>query len=207
MAVVDKFVRSAPVDRSPPQYEVIELRIGELRQLFNAIDPSPFRERDLHQNAEAFILGWARDMPRKARLAMFVYVDRPIAPDDPAVVCDAVRAFFSQRANGSRQRLRQMLRIGRTNLIIGITFLVASVGLGGLVAHTLPGRPIAEILRASLLIGGWLAMWRPLETFLFDWWPIRSETALFDRLSAMPVRVLGTPSRNSQSRVGPATLK
>jgi hypothetical protein len=27
--------------------KIIEVRVGELRQLFNAIDPSPFRERDL----------------------------------------------------------------------------------------------------------------------------------------------------------------
>ena len=207
MAVPDISVRPAESEPTPPRQEVIELRIGELRQLFNAIDPSPFRERDLDQNAEAFILGWARELPRKARLAMLVYVDRPIATEDPAVVRDAVRAFFSQRANGSRQRLRQLLRIGRTSLVIGITLLAASVGLGSLVANTLPGRPIAGILRESLLIGGWLAMWRPLDTFLYDWWPIRSEAALFDRLSAMPVRVLSTQSRNSQPSVGTATLK
>jgi hypothetical protein len=32
-------------------------------------------------------------------------------------------------------------------------------------------------------------MWRPLEVFLYDWWPIRAEARLFDRLSAMPVRI------------------
>lgn len=32
-------------------------------------------------------------------------------------------------------------------------------------------------------------MWRPLEIFLYDWWPIRSEAQLSDRLAAMPVRI------------------
>lgn len=32
-------------------------------------------------------------------------------------------------------------------------------------------------------------MWRPLEIFLYDWWPIRSERKLYDRLSSMPVLV------------------
>jgi len=45
-------------------------------------------------------------------------------------------------------------------------------------------------LRESLLIGGWVAMWRPLEVFLYDWWPIRLEARLYDRLSAMPVRIV-----------------
>ena len=32
-------------------------------------------------------------------------------------------------------------------------------------------------------------MWRPLEVFLYDWWPILGEVRLFDRLSQMPVRI------------------
>ena len=48
----------------------IEVRVAELRQLFNAIDPSPFRERDLDPNAEQFIVDWARDLPRDAPLAL-----------------------------------------------------------------------------------------------------------------------------------------
>jgi hypothetical protein len=51
------------------------------------------------------------------------------------------------------------------------------------------GSRIGEILRESLTIGGWVSMWRPLEIFLYDWWPIRREAQLSDRLAAMPVRI------------------
>ena len=50
------------------------------------------------------------------------------------------------------------------------------------------------MLRESLLSGGWVAMWRPVEIFLYDWWPIRAEARLFDRLAAMPVRIEYTRS-------------
>src|SRR6185436_19737102 len=36
---------------------------------------------------------------------------------------------------------------------------------------------------------GWVAMWRPLEVFLYDWWPIRADARLLQRLSTMPVRI------------------
>ena len=39
--------RPAAGDALPQRCQVIEVRVAELRQLFNAIDPSPFRERDL----------------------------------------------------------------------------------------------------------------------------------------------------------------
>jgi hypothetical protein len=32
-------------------------------------------------------------------------------------------------------------------------------------------------------------MWRPLEAFLYDWWPIRADARVFDRLAIMPVRI------------------
>ena len=34
-------------DPIPPKCSVIEVHVGELKQLFNAIDPSPFRDKDL----------------------------------------------------------------------------------------------------------------------------------------------------------------
>jgi hypothetical protein len=42
-------------DPFPRNCELIEVHVAELKQLFNAIDPSPFRERDLDPNAEEFI--------------------------------------------------------------------------------------------------------------------------------------------------------
>jgi len=77
--------------------------------------------------------------------------------------------------------------------VIGIACLAISLALGDVLARALGGRPIAEILRESLVIGGWVAMWRPMELFLYDWWPIRAEARLADRLAAMPVRVVGEP--------------
>ena len=57
------------------------------------------------------------------------------------------------------------------------------------VAGWLADTPFANLARESLSIGGWVAMWRPLEVFLYDWWPIRAEARLFDRLALMPVEI------------------
>lgn len=43
-------------DSIPPKCSVIEVLVGELKQLFNAIDPSPFRDKDLDPEAEEFIV-------------------------------------------------------------------------------------------------------------------------------------------------------
>jgi len=177
-------------DSIPPKCAVIEVHVGELRQLFNSIDPSPFRSRDLDPKAEEFIVGWAKDLPRNVALALVVDLDRQAGlRDEAAVLRDAIHEFFRQRAQTYRQQLRELFRLGRTSLIIGLTVLAGAIALGDFLANLLKAIRIGEILRESLTIGGWVSMWRPLEIFLYDWWPIRNEAQLSDRLAAMPVRI------------------
>ena len=42
-------------------------------------------------------------------------------------------------------------------------------------------------------------MWRPLEVFLYDWWPIRAEARLGDPSSAMPVRIVHKAETSSEA--------
>jgi hypothetical protein len=73
--------------------------------------------------------------------------------------------------------------------VIGLVALASAIALGDFLAALMKGSRIGEIVRESLTIGGWVSMWRPLEIFLYDWWPIRSEARLSDRLAAVPVRI------------------
>lgn len=176
-------------DKIPQSCELIEVHVTELRLLFNPIDPSPPGEKDLDPKAVEFIVSWARSAHRDARLALQVYVDRPGGSDDASTVGDAIHEFFKQRSLSARRRLSQLFRVGRTSLLIGIVFLAVAVTLAGLVNRALGEKPVGALIRESMVIGGWVAMWRPLEIFLYDWWPILAERKLYDRLSAMPVRI------------------
>jgi hypothetical protein len=183
-----------------PKCEVIEVRVAELRQLFNAMDPSPFREKDLDSNAEEFIVSWAREAGRDTPLCLLVHLDRGAGvPEEPMLLRDAVHEFFGNRVLRSKQRLRQLFRVGRVSLMIGLAFLAVSIGMGDLLATAMTGRRLGELLRESLLIGGWVAMWRPLEIFLYEWWPIRAEARLYQKLSAMPVRIAYRGDHKSDS--------
>jgi len=176
-------------DEIPADCELIEIHLTELKQLFNPIDPSPPREKDLDSRAEEFIVAWARASKRDARLALQVDVDAATVTGAPEIVGSAVHEFFRQRSLSASRRLSQLFRVGRTSLLIGVVFLPPAVALAGLVDRALGEGPVGALLRESLVIGGWVAMWRPLEIFLYDWWPIQAERKLYDRLSVMQVKV------------------
>ena len=185
---------SEPTRDDPPKdCAHLEVHVANLKQLFNSLDPTPFRERDLDPRAEEFIAGWAAELHSEVPLCLVIQVDGPAPPAaEVTVLSEAVREFFKQRAVVTRRRLRQLFQVGRTSLVIGMAALALSIVLGDIAANLTNGVRFGSIFSESLLIGGWVAMWRPLEVFLYDWWPIRAEARRFDRLSDMTVRVVAS---------------
>jgi hypothetical protein len=175
-------------DGFPPGCALIEVHVSDLKELFNSFDPTPFHKRDLDPDAEEFIAGWARELKPDVPLGLVVHADREGSPKASEDVRAAVRDHFQRRAEETRRRLRLLFHNGRIALVIGLTAVAASLAIGDLVEAMLGEYRFAGILREGLVIGGWVAMWRPLEIFLYEWWPIRAEARLFDRLSAMSVR-------------------
>jgi hypothetical protein len=168
----------------------IRVCVRELTQIFNAIDPSPFAERDLNDEAERFIVSWARDLPADAPLALTVEVSRAAPLHDPGPpVQEAVHVFFARRAETTSRELRALLRRGRTSLVIGLLFLTACVVASDLATNRVHDAHLAGVLREGLTVAGWVAMWRPMEIFLYSWWPLVGDRRLYQRLSRMPVQV------------------
>jgi hypothetical protein len=178
-------------DEIPPNSDVIDVHVSELIQIFNSLDPSPFHEKDLDDDADEFIVGWAREFPRDKPLALRVHLDKPsVAPEMANALRAAVHGFYARRSTVAVQRLRELFRVGRTSLAIGLVFLGACLVAGNQVTKTWGDSGVAAIVRESLLIGGWVAMWRPLEIFLYGWVPVRRDRQLYDRLSTMAVRIV-----------------
>lgn len=164
----------------------IEMRLGSAAQLFNSMDPSPFHERDLDHDAEAFIVGWARELPAEAEIRLLVTLR---SREEPAVgerIRDSVRNYFAARESSLRRELRLLLSEGRTALGIGLAFLGLTLTLARLVPADVAW---GGIVREGLTICGWVGMWRPLEIHLYRWWPLLREVRLHRRLSRSEVVV------------------
>ena len=73
-----------------------------------------------------------------------------------------------------------------SRLAIGVVFLFVCIVIRQL-AYSFGS--VSEIVAEGMLIVGWVAMWRPLEIFLYDWWPIRRRSLVLGKLAAMPVTV------------------
>lgn len=154
------------------------------------MDPSPFRSKDLHPSAEEYIVDSARELSAGTPLTLVLHVDQPATlPEEERVVGEAIHAHFARLAGLAQRNLRRLLRRGWISLAIGLSFLAAALTGSASVTRLLGEGAMATVFRESLMIGGWVAMWRPLELFLYDWWPVLGERRLYDRLGSMTVRV------------------
>jgi hypothetical protein len=165
---------------------LIELKLRDLRQLFHHLDPAPFAEKDLDPAAEAWIEDSVRELGPGRALRLRIWLPpEQVASADAGTLPVAIQNYFAARARQLRLELNQLLRRALTNLLIGVTFLAVCLTL----RESLVASGRFELLSEGLLIIGWVALWRPVENFLYDWWPVARRIRRLTRISRIPVEV------------------
>ena len=175
-----------------PQFSLtpIEVKVENVSQLFDTMDPFPFSERDLDKDAEEYIVGWARELPRHEHISIIVHVPiDELARHNSESVGVAIRRFFDYRVGVIGRDLREMFRIGRMAALIGLLALAFCLTANQVLAGRLRETTFARFLEESLVIVGWVANWKPIEIFLYDWWPLVRRRNLYRRLAQATIEL------------------
>ena len=153
------------------------------------MDPSPFHEKDLDHDAEEFILSWAQEFHRHEPVDLIVHLEKlPEGQDARRIIEEAVHNYFAYRARLNQLEFKRLMKQGRMSLLVGLSFLGLCLLIIELLLLNRPGA-LPSFLTQSLTIAGWVAMWRPMEIYLYSWWPLRRRGQIFEKLSRMPVTV------------------
>lgn len=172
-----------------PGVHHIELNLHDIDQLFNTMDPSPFHQKDLDHDAEEFILSWAHEFHRRDPVDLIVHLEKlPEGRDAKRIIEEAVHNYFAYRSRLNRMEFKRLMKQGRISLVVGLAFLGFCLLIIELLSLNRPGG-LPNFLTQSLTIAGWVAMWKPMEIYLYQWWPLRARGQIFEKLSRMPVEV------------------
>ncbi len=145
----------------------------------------------------ALLLGAADELPRKAPMKLVFWIsEAPSAGLPDATLTEAVRAHLEYEVARLDRQIQQHMRRGQVFLLFGLTVLVVFLTLAELTS-AMPTGHLRQIVREGLVITGWVAMWRPIEVLLYDWWPLVEERRVYERLYEAPIEVRHEPDAAS----------
>lgn len=168
---------------------LVEVRVKNPLQLFDARDPAPFRERDLDDDFLEYIVASAKEFSFSTPIKIAIYVEDPESKDlNTSSTREAIQSYLSYRIEIQRGELKAFMRRAQFFLLIGLTILITCISVAqSLLVPSPPG--YLGILREGIVIFGWVSIWKPIELILFDWFPLYEKIKLYEKLLKTDINI------------------
>jgi hypothetical protein len=164
----------------------IEVKVKSDRQLFDARDPSPFRERDLDDDFVEYYLSSAREFSFHTDLKLIIHIDEEIETLTNDSIKAGIYDFFQYKIDLQKRELKSYIKRAQYFLVVGLIILFICLYLANLV----PEVGILGIFKEGLVIFGWVSLWKPIELVLFDWEPLYANLKLFRKLLGTEIEII-----------------
>lgn len=176
-----------------PKKEVeMTLMLASLDQLLTTTDPETFHAKGVDDDAHTYIFGEANKyiLTRPAHLLVSL-PKKEVRPETEKVVQTILHNFFAYQQLEAERSIHRMFWQGRISFVVAVLFILACMTLAFLIHDPDFSVFWRDIMVAGLTIAAWVALWQPIEIFLYDWWPIRRDIQVYRKLSQMDIRVVG----------------
>lgn len=164
----------------------LEIKVQELRQLFDERDPAPFRQKDLDDDAADYMVSCFRDLPQDPEM-LVIYAGKEIPSQfSAAEVTQALHDFFQFEAERTQRQMRFTLQTGLRSLLIGFSFLT----LFSFISYVLRQQPesiMINMVKETIYLLELVSMWRPVQIFLYEWWPYIELKNIYLKLAKIKV--------------------
>ncbi len=160
---------------------IVEIAVPEYNHLFDERDPTRFRRKDLDDDAVEYIVSAVQEItiPRLSHIEIFL--EKATSLEEQNVVTEAVHNFFEYESDMMKRKINSTFKKGLKSLLIGIVFL--SLAILGTVFLKDRDHFLALFFKEGVLLIGWVSMWKPINIFLYDWWPMADLKKIYDCLS------------------------
>jgi hypothetical protein len=163
----------------------VDVRVPAIENLFDKRDPAPFRERDLDPSLREYLVESAEDLLSRGPPRLVFWLEKPCAPNE---LEEPVRAHFNYELERLTRNRHRDVRLGYVALLIAFSLIALFISLAQFVAAELT-TPFGAALKETLIISGWVLLWRPVEVLIYDGLPWRRRRAVLRNLLVSPIDV------------------
>jgi hypothetical protein len=177
----------------PHRTETVEIKIKDIKQLFNSFDPSPFLEKDLDDDAVEYITTSFLEYPMKTGIKITVHMpENKKGKFNEDHIKDAIRNFYVYKNIIEDNNIKLKIEEGKKSLYIGLGFLVSCLFIREMITAHLVKNIFTIITSEAFLIFGWVAMWKPISNILYDWWPQKNLKKIYEKISKAEIDFIYT---------------
>ncbi|MDB4984611.1 MAG: hypothetical protein JWM20_790 [Patescibacteria group bacterium] len=168
---------------------LIHLKVKVLDKIFDALDPEPIAFRKLDPDWVDYLIDEMNDRTGSKPVNLSLEIpSATLVGTSPLEVEESIRREFHEHVRMLERRLKEVLRIGRISLAFALCVLIIFTLLS-IASERLYLGIFQRFFSEGFVIIGWVALWRPVEALLYDWWPIIDERKKIRRLIAGKISV------------------
>jgi hypothetical protein len=176
--------------RQENNYYCVDITLTNILQLFDRIDPSPFREKDLDDDFVKYLSNCMHELHYADNVKLVIKMQEHIPQYyNKRDIEDAIHNYFSFEIENSRHEIKKLFQQGRWALGTGIIFLILCHIAVFLLSENFSG-VIMNAIKEGITVMGWVALWWPTNIFLYEWLPFYNRIKLFERLKKIKVEII-----------------
>lgn len=188
MPILKKHVMSFLMERYRRENNIlcIDVRFHEFKQLYDGRDPSPFYERDLDEDLVRYLVMSCEEIAHDEPIKIVMNEVQPTSSlQQKEDFVQALHSYFDHEVRSTDNELKYLFRQGRTSLAFGLSFLILCVFFA--IKFVGEITIVSRVIYEGLIIIGWVALWKPINIFLYEWWPFLRKKRVYKLLSNIKI--------------------
>ena len=169
----------------------IHLNITDIDDLFDHYDAAPLLQRHFNNDWLAYLLKVMDEHPRERHWNLVLQISSAVLSNYSSnQILLTIKQQLVRQHKLYAYQLRRHFRMGRIALVIGLLVLSGLLSLSIVIGQVVHHPDWQQALQEGCVIIGWVALWRPAEILLYDWWPLKHQQRKLKRILAGNITIM-----------------
>jgi hypothetical protein len=168
----------------PKQLNEIKLYLNEITHLFTPPDFDPFAHQPVFVSGLEAAANEIKMANRRSEHRLVLYLPaETITPELEQTIRQALDHYCSYKLEESRREVTLLRWEGFEALQTGLIFMAVCLFISLYVSkqETIP-EYLQTFVGQGLSVVGWVSMWKPIDIFLYQWWPHWQSRFVYDKI-------------------------
>lgn len=166
----------------------INVIVKDSKDIFEHFGFRSLEDKVMNAGLETYIISSIKNYPIKRKVNIIISFVQEREEVDISSIEKTIHTHFKYKAEETNLNLKQQFRQWKINMTIGILFLILCLILVEVLERFSPTN-IVKILKESLLIIGWVALWEPITFILFGWRAVKRNMLYYEKLSHVAIAI------------------